>query len=72
MCRRAAGAPAVARLTVANESFAWTTGESQTICRATQNRRALKYRTRGGGFRFGFGLEEAAQAREEAIGRSGA
>jgi hypothetical protein len=27
MCRRAAGAPVVARLTVANESFAWTTGE---------------------------------------------
>jgi hypothetical protein len=27
MCRRAAGAPVVARLTVANEAFAWTTGE---------------------------------------------
>jgi hypothetical protein len=27
MCRRAAGAPVVARLTVANESFAWTAGE---------------------------------------------
>jgi hypothetical protein len=27
MCRRSAGAPVVARLTVANESFAWTTGE---------------------------------------------
>jgi len=27
MCRRAAGAPVVARLTVANESFGWTTGQ---------------------------------------------
>jgi hypothetical protein len=27
MCRRAAGAPVVARLTVANEAFAWTSGE---------------------------------------------
>jgi hypothetical protein len=27
MCRRAAGAPVVARLTVANDSFAWTRGE---------------------------------------------
>jgi hypothetical protein len=27
MCRRAAGAPVVARLTVANDSFAWTTGK---------------------------------------------
>jgi hypothetical protein len=27
MCRRAAGAPVVASLTVANESFAWTTGQ---------------------------------------------
>jgi hypothetical protein len=27
MCRRAAGAPVMARLTVANESFAWTKGE---------------------------------------------
>jgi hypothetical protein len=27
MCRRAAGPPVVARLTVANESFAWTAGE---------------------------------------------
>ena len=29
MCRRAAGAPVVARLTVANEAFAWTTGEPE-------------------------------------------
>jgi hypothetical protein len=27
MCRRAAGAPVVARLTVANAGFAWTAGE---------------------------------------------
>jgi hypothetical protein len=27
MCRRAAGAPVMARLTVADESFAWTAGE---------------------------------------------
>jgi hypothetical protein len=27
MCRRAAGAPVVARLTVVDESFAWTAGE---------------------------------------------
>jgi hypothetical protein len=27
MCRRAAGAPVVARLTVSNEAFAWTTRE---------------------------------------------
>jgi hypothetical protein len=27
MCRRAAGAPVVARLTVANDSFSWTSGE---------------------------------------------
>jgi hypothetical protein len=27
MCRRAAGAPVVARLTVANDAFAWTKGE---------------------------------------------
>jgi hypothetical protein len=28
MCRRAAGVPVVARLTVANEAFAWTAGEA--------------------------------------------
>jgi hypothetical protein len=30
MCRRAAGAPVVARLTVANQSFAWITGEPRS------------------------------------------
>jgi hypothetical protein len=33
MCRRAAGAPVVARLTVANESFAWTPASPRSIVR---------------------------------------
>ena len=35
MCRRAAGAPVVAQLTVANESFAWTTGQP-TVYRSSE------------------------------------
>ena len=36
MCRRAAGAPVVARLTVANEAFAWTTG-APAVYRSSPN-----------------------------------
>jgi hypothetical protein len=36
MCRRAAGAPVVARLIVANGAFAWTTGAT-TVYRSSPN-----------------------------------
>ena len=40
MCRRAAGAPVVARLAVANQSFAWITGEP-AVYRSSQSAERL-------------------------------
>jgi hypothetical protein len=40
MCQRAAGAPVVARLTVANESFAWTAGQP-AVYRSSQRAERL-------------------------------